>query len=141
MKNLPVLITAAFVSVAALTSSAFAGSEGSCTHCAAEKVASTKPEPVSLVRPTGLPANFDEATIELKLTIDENGVPRNVKTLKRVDSAVAKSLLAAVAQWRFKPSYVNGKAVPTQAILPVHLVADSDTSSQSVAEHDRLVHN
>lgn len=113
------LLLAAAAAVAMFTSNASANTP--CPPAAAST--EVKPYPVKVVSPTNLPRSFVKSTVEVVLTLDEQGVPTNVQTVGRVDRSVAAKLVAAVSQWRFAPKYVDGKPVAGQFVLPIELRA------------------
>jgi len=57
-------------------------------------------------------ANGVEGRLVLKITIDENGAVSDVTVASSVDPALDAAAIAAVKQWRFKPSTKCGKPVP-----------------------------
>ena len=48
--------------------------------------------------------------VDIKLTIDKQGVPKDLQVTKG-DPMLAKSALDAVRQWRWRPYKLNGEAV------------------------------
>ena len=117
MKNL--LISAALVSASVFATSSFAATAvDACTT----EASPSAPVPVSVVSPTDLPRTFRPTTVQVTLTIDEKGVPHNVKPVGFVDRDVAKRVIAAVSQWRFTPKQVNGQAVAGRFVLPLEIV-------------------
>lgn len=102
-----------------------AGAAGMSTGFAspyAARAASQKPVPIKIVHPTGIPREYENATVELTMTIDESGVPHNVEPSGRLPAQVSERLCSAVTQWRFSPCYVDGRATRTRVLLPLHLV-------------------
>lgn len=114
MNKITLLITTALASLTLSQGSLFAAAPATTD-------ARTKPYPVSIVEPNRLPRDYENALVSLKLTIDAQGVPHNVRPAEWIPSAVAERLVSAVSQWRFEPARVNGRAVPTTAILPLKL--------------------
>jgi hypothetical protein len=104
---------------AALSTSAFAGTS---TCCTAASQTANKPVPVKVVSPTHLPRSYENATVEVALTIDAQGVPHDVRPVGKIDRRVEQSLVTAVSQWRFTPNVVNGQPVSTRVLLPLQLV-------------------
>lgn len=115
------LIVAALAGVAVSTSSVFAAS---APESAAVCASSSKPVPVHVVSPVNLPWDFERATINLAFTIDEKGVPHDVRTVNRLPADVASQLIAAVSQWRFRPMIENGKPATTRVVMPLTLVSE-----------------
>jgi TonB family protein len=60
-----------------------------------------------------------EGTVEVLLTIDEQGVPRNVHTDGSYAMGLAESAQDAVSQWRFEPAMINGQPVAEEAVVRV----------------------
>ncbi len=119
MKCVPVLIATALASAAFFASTTFAAPATSSTPGANV----SKPVPIHVVSPTNLPWDFDHATVNLAFTIDEKGVPHDVRTVGRLPAEVASQLITAVSQWRFRPMLENGKPATTRVVLPLTLVS------------------
>lgn len=85
----------------------------------------TYPAPVSVVSPTGLPREFEGATVTFAFTVDEKGVPHNISSEGYLPSRLTEKLIPVLAQWRFKPATKNGVAVPMRVVLPIQLNAES----------------
>ena len=76
--------------------------------------AASKPEPIAKTeieyteeaRAAGV-----EGRLVLKVSIDENGAVTDVAVASSVDAALDAAAIAAVKQWRFKPSTKCGKPV------------------------------
>jgi TonB family protein len=81
-----------------------------------------KPVPSEVVNPAGLSRRHEGETVQLSLTIDEAGRPHDIKILSPKDQNLSRSLLPAVAQWKFTPAMQNGAPVATKVVLPVQLV-------------------
>src|SRR5262249_33940282 len=74
----------------------------------------TKPEPIQktdIEYTEEARANGVEARLGLKITIDENGAVSDVAVASSVDPSLDAAAIAAVKQWRFKPSMKCGKPV------------------------------
>jgi len=78
-----------------------------------------------VVNPTGLPQRYEGATVDVSMTVDAMGQPRNIKLLNHADPALAKQLISAVSQWRFTPVQKKGVPVATRVVLPLKLIANS----------------
>lgn len=85
----------------------------------------TVPQPVKIVEPTDLPRHFQGRTIELEFTVDPKGRPTDIEVLTRVDGAIARSVTAALEQWRFDPAREDGTAVRQRVIMPLALTVES----------------
>ena len=55
----------------------------------------------------------------LKMTIDSEGVPRNVHVVEGLDPSFDASAIKAVEQWRYKPATVNGVPYPEDSTVIV----------------------
>lgn len=115
--NKLLILTAAVAAFSANATFAADGVQASTPACAT----CSKPVPVYVVNPINLPREAQDTTVELVLTIDEKGIPHDVKPLYYVDTRVSARLKEAVAQWRFAPRVEDGRAVTTRAVLPVKL--------------------
>lgn len=85
------------------------------------------PQPVTeaVVAPKHVPYRYLNATVKVALTIDEQGVPSDIRVNGGRDRALTESLVPAIAQWRFTPAMKNGVPVKRQAILPLTLVEET----------------
>lgn len=119
MKKNTLLLIAALTGVVLSSSSAIAASADAPAKCDG---ATKKLTPVHVVHPTELPRQYENVTVQLSMTIDEKGVPRDVQAIGQMPKDLAARLLPAVAQWRFTPNYVNGRPVATRVVLPLELV-------------------
>jgi TonB family protein len=84
-----------------------------------------KPTVTKVVNPTGLPQRVDGATINVAFTVDQNGAPQNIRLLSSSDRLLERSLIPALAQWRFAPVLKNGAPVSTPVVMPLKLVSGS----------------
>jgi len=84
---------------------------------------SNLPVPVTVVHPTDLPREYENATVYLKFTLDQAGVPHNVAPVGPMPDKLASRLIPAVANWKFTP-YRDAKGQPIRknVILPLELV-------------------
>lgn len=117
MNKITLIVSAVFASAV------FAGTANaaSCDKCATGSTSVQMPVPVHVVSVTNLPTTFEAGTVELALTIDEQGVPQRVKPMQNLSAEVKSSVVSAVSQWRFTPKYVDGKPVKAQVILPLQI--------------------
>ena len=83
------------------------------------------PVPVHVVNPTNLPRSHMGATVNLKFTVDEHGRAHDIRVVSDKDRAAAKSLVAAISQWKFTPARKNGVPVSAKVELPLQLVEAS----------------
>ena len=85
----------------------------------------TVTQPVKVVSPTGLPKKYLGETIQVSFTIGTAGKPSNIKMESHYDRALARSVIPAVAQWRFVPVVKDGHAVSLRVIQPITFVVKS----------------
>jgi TonB family protein len=90
---------------------------------AAKPSAPDLPRPVSFVAPEDVPSRFANTTVRVSMTLDENGRPSNIRVLAPGSGYLERSVVAAVAQWRFTPMVKNGVPVTQDVILPLTLKA------------------
>jgi periplasmic protein TonB len=64
---------------------------------------------------------YENATIKLKLVVDEKGVPQQVDALGLIPVETKELLVRAVKQWKFRPATRNGVPVSARVILPLQL--------------------
>jgi protein TonB len=64
-----------------------------------------------------------EGTVELRATISSDGVVRDVQVLSG-DPVLAQAARDAVAQWRFRPTMLNGVAVEVITFVTVKFHMD-----------------
>ena len=114
MNKITLLMTAALASLTVSQATMFAAGQMTADP-------RTKPYPIQVVSPSHLPQEYENALVTLKLTIDAQGVPHNVRPAEWVPNAVAERIVSAVSQWRFAPARVHGEPVSTVAILPLKL--------------------
>ncbi len=81
------------------------------------------PAPVKVVAPANIPRQYQNETIRVRLTIDEQGRPHSVGLLDGRDPGLVQHLLPAVSRWKFRPATRNGQPVSSEVVLPLQLVA------------------
>ncbi|MCF7688442.1 MAG: energy transducer TonB [Cephaloticoccus sp.] len=113
------LLVSATLASAVISTSAFAG--GSQQAQPITKVA----QPVKAVTPSDLPRKYLGETIRVCMTIDEAGRASNIEMDAFYDRELARSVIPAVAQWKFKPAVKDGQPVSQRVILPIEFVAGS----------------
>jgi TonB family protein len=81
--------------------------------------------PVPIFRPE--PEYSEEARkakwqggVLLQLTVDENGVPQDIKVIRPLGMGLDQKAIEAVQKWRFKPTLLNGKPVSVSANIEVN---------------------
>jgi protein TonB len=87
---------------------------------AAAPVKFEAPAPLE-VAPVQLPSSHHRSDVTLRMTIDENGQPSNVRVAGTSDQTSYKRLVSAVSQWKFTPGRKNGRAVSTRVELPLEI--------------------
>ena len=61
-----------------------------------------------------------EGTVVLSLEIDTDGLAQNIEVTRSLDGGLDQRAIAAVQQWRFKPSEKDGKPVRIVAHIEVN---------------------
>ncbi|MCF7688661.1 MAG: energy transducer TonB [Cephaloticoccus sp.] len=118
MNKIKMLVSASIVS-AIISSSAFA--VGVSPSSKVTKVT----HPVKVVAPTDLPRKYLGETIEVSLLVDEAGLPSNIRMESHYDSQLTKSVVSAIAQWRFAPAEQDGRVIAKRVMLPIEFVVKS----------------
>lgn len=91
------------------------------------------PMPVSVITPE-VSYRFAGKQVVLEFVVDTTGKPTSItSSTPGADAELIASVTAAVAQWKFNPAFVNGKAVARKVALPVNIVADLDSASRFAA--------
>ena len=60
--------------------------------------------------------------VDISLTVDRDGNPRDLQIAKAPTPAIGKLCLEAAAKWKFKPATVNGKPVNVRVSVPFNIV-------------------
>jgi protein TonB len=68
-----------------------------------------------------VPMNHPGSTVNLRLTIDQNGKPSNVRVDRVSDQTAYKQIIATVSKWEFTPARKNGQPVTTHVTLPLEV--------------------
>ena len=61
-----------------------------------------------------------QGTVVLYVVVDEKGMPRDLKVVRALGLGLDEKAIEAVMQWRFRPGYLNGKAVAVAATIEVN---------------------
>ena len=61
-----------------------------------------------------------QGTVVLYVIIDEKGLPRQLKVVRALGLGLDEKAMEAVKRWRFRPGYLNGKAVAVEATVEVN---------------------
>ena len=92
---------------------------------AAERVCTLTAVPAGKILKRVMPVLPKEMTakaitegVDVELTIDRQGVPRDLQVTKG-DPVLAKAVLEALQQWRWKPYELNGEAVEVESSVYV----------------------
>ncbi len=64
--------------------------------------------------------------VVVQMTVDNAGMPRDLKITKSTEPALDQNVLAAVRQYRFKPGTVSGQ--PTAVPLTLHITVQKAAS-------------
>lgn len=81
------------------------------------------PVPVAVVAPS-VGAEYNGSTVQIEFLVDESGKPSEFSVRSTPDHTVARLVIDAVRQWRFKPAEADGKPVATKVLLPVRIHDD-----------------
>ena len=79
------------------------------------------PLPIAVVSPTVGP-EFNGRSVHLEFEVGVDGKPSGFSIKAASDDVLAKLVVEAVKQWRFRPAEVDGKPVATKVVLPVNIV-------------------
>lgn len=112
MKIKSILATAALLGVLAAAANAATFAKSSSFEA---------PTPAKIVTPTELPSAYRGSTVTLRLKLDANGHPSDVKVQGNYDERLVRQLTKAVSQWQFTPARSNGVAVGVQVEMPLQL--------------------
>ena len=63
-------------------------------------------------------------TVVCTMTIDEHGVPQNVKVVEAANAALDQAVVQSVEQFRFKPSMLDGAPISRELTLKVNVPAN-----------------
>lgn len=107
-----------------IASSSYASDNAACA-AAGKCTLNAVPQPAEVVAPQALPRRFVGKTVKLTFTIDETGRPHDIALVKPADRDLARSVIPALAQWRFTPAQENGVPVAKRVMLPLTLAAGS----------------
>lgn len=76
------------------------------------------PEAVTQVGPDMKRGSFTSGVIIIGLTVDRDGLPRDLRIEKATDRVLGQLCMEAAAQWRFKPAMKKGVPVNVRVSLP-----------------------
>ena len=108
-----------------LVSSAVAAAPASASS-GSDQFSPPAPLSVPSIRATAGFRGYENATIQLKLVVDAQGVPQHVDTIDLLPVETKEWVVRAVKTWKFRPAMRNGVPVSARVILPLQLaVADT----------------
>lgn len=61
-----------------------------------------------------------EGTVVVTVTIDQNGVPGNIRVIRGLDFGLSDKAVEAVEQWRFEPGTKDGRPTAIDATIEVN---------------------
>jgi TonB family protein len=61
-----------------------------------------------------------QGTVVLSIVVDEQGNPKNFRVVRPLGLGLDEKAVEAVAKWRFKPAYKDGRPVPVMATVEVN---------------------
>jgi TonB family protein len=61
-----------------------------------------------------------QGMVLLSLTVDTDGIAKDINIIKGIDAGLDRNAVAAVAQWRFEPASQGNVPVPVRAHVEVH---------------------
>jgi TonB family protein len=61
-----------------------------------------------------------QGMVTLAVTVDTDGLPKDINIVKGLDAGLDRNAVAAVAQWRFQPAYKDDGPAPVRAHIEVH---------------------
>jgi protein TonB len=79
------------------------------------------PVPIAVVTPSVGPG-YEGAIVQLEFIVDANGKPAQFSVKDTPDDMLARTVVEAVRQWRFKAAQADGKPIATKVLLPVKIV-------------------
>lgn len=61
-----------------------------------------------------------EGTVIVKVTIDHNGLPQDIRVTRGLDFGLSDKAVEAVEQWRFEPGTKDGRPAAVDATIEVN---------------------
>jgi TonB family protein len=61
-----------------------------------------------------------QGTVMLAITVDTDGIAKDIDVIKGIDKGLDRNAVAAIAQWRFQPASKNNEPVPFRAHVEVN---------------------
>jgi protein TonB len=92
--------------------------------------ADTKEPPVAVrTVPPKYPGEMERqgipGLVTIRCTIDEHGDVTEAVAVKCSAEAFEKPAIDALQKWKFKPAKLDGKAISTQALIPIRFVVNN----------------
>jgi TonB family protein len=69
--------------------------------------------------PTGAPARTQQGPVVLRIVVDEQGGPCNIRVSRSIGRAWDERAIQAVRNWRFHPGTMNGLPIATEATVAI----------------------
>ena len=83
-----------------------------------------RPVPIKTVEPSINPyQGITGGKVTISLTIDRDGIPKDLKVEQASNAQLSRRCLEAAAQWRFSPGKIKGIPVKTRVSLPFNIAA------------------
>lgn len=82
------------------------------------------PVPVAVVAPQLQPV-YAGRVVNVALTVDETGSPRDITVLNTVDHRLVTAVSTAMEQWRFAPAQRDGRAVAMKIEVPLNIISET----------------
>jgi len=60
-----------------------------------------------------------EGTVQVVLTVGEDGAPRDVRVTQGLEPAIDEGVAATLGQWRFRPALLNGQVMTPLVVVEV----------------------
>jgi|GEM_PF-1482166 len=93
-----------------------------------------RPVPLSIVEPSLTPELKQEGgRATLEFVIDPTGTPTRIKVMDTSNPRFARSALAAVGKWKFKPGMVKGEPVATRLTVPLKMNSE-ESKARTLAQ-------
>src|SRR5580658_3839181 len=67
-----------------------------------------------------------ESSVTVSMTVTESGAPTNLKIVESEDPLLNRSVLDAVANYRFTPASLDSKPTAMPLVLTVHVLPDAN---------------
>ena len=61
-----------------------------------------------------------QGMVLLSITVDTDGIAKDINIIKGIDAGLDRNAVAAVAQWRFQPASQGNVPMPVRAHVEVH---------------------